>query len=261
MLNIYTAGTAPAGNLNVVSIFFSSALYICIVMIERYYYLEMDAIQVNQMMKSSRYELEALNLKVENEQRIRSIYHDMKNHYIAIDALLESGRIDEARNYMSTLSNAAQSQKTSVGTGNPILDQLLSEKLLAAQKEDIPFKIDLDYSLCGFISNVDTVIIFANILDNAIEAASRVDKDRRFIRIKGGCSAGCFLCVVSNSCTGELRFIYGLPATTKKDALNHGYGIKNIQKALSSYNGELNVSADEPGIFSLYITIPLVEKE
>ena len=223
MLQTYNAGIRPDDHLDLISIFFSSALYLCIVMIERYYYLEMDAVQVSQLMKSSQYELEALNLKVENEQQIRSIHHDMKNHYAA-------------------------------------LDQLLSEKTALAEKEEIAVTVDLDYRQCVFISNVDTVTIFANILDNSIEAASKASNGDRFIRIKGGCKAGCFLCMISNSCTGSPRFVHGIPVTTKKDALSHGYGIRNVQKALAKYSGELNVSAEE-GLFSLYLTIPLPAKE
>ena len=260
MLQTYNAGIRPDDHLDPISIFFSSALYLCIVMIERYYYLEMDAVQVSQLMKSSQYELEALNLKVENEQQIRSIHHDMKNHYAALDALLEDGNVAEARDYLRALGRDLQPRKATAGTGNLILDQLLSEKTALAEKEEISVTIDLDYRQCVFISNVDTVTIFANILDNSIEAASKASNGDRFIRIKGGCKAGCFLCMISNSCTGSPRFVHGIPVTTKKDALSHGYGIRNVQKALAKYTGELNVSAEE-GLFSLYLTIPLPAKE
>jgi sensor histidine kinase regulating citrate/malate metabolism len=220
----------------------------------------MDAVQVSQLMKSSQYELEALNLKVENEQQIRSIHHDMKNHYAALDALLEDGNVAEARDYLRALGRDLQPRKATAGTGNLILDQLLSEKTALAEKEEIAVTVDLDYRQCVFISNVDTVTIFANILDNSIEAASKASNGDRFIRIKGGCKAGCFLCMISNSCTGSPRFVHGIPVTTKKDALSHGYGIRNVQKALAKYSGELNVSAEE-GLFSLYLTIPLPAKE
>lgn len=260
MLQTYNAGIRPDDHLDLISIFFSSALYLCIVMIERYYYLEMDAVQVSQLMKSSQYELEALNLKIENEQQIRSIHHDMKNHYAALDALLEDGNVAEARDYLRALGRDLQPRKATAGTGNLILDQLLSEKTALAEKEEIAVTVDLDYRQCVFISNVDTVTIFANILDNSIEAASKASNGDRFIRIKGGCKAGCFLCMISNSCTGSPRFVHGIPVTTKKDALSHGYGIRNVQKALAKYSGELNVSAEE-GLFSLYLTIPLPAKE
>ena len=220
----------------------------------------MDAVQLNQLMKSSQYELEALNLKVANDQQIRSIHHDMKNHYAALDALLEDGNVAGARDYLRALGRELQPPKVPVGTGNLLLDQLLCEKMALAEKAETSFTVDLDYRQCGFISNVDTVTIFANILDNSLEASSKAAPGDRFIRIKGGRKAGCFLCVVSNSCTGSLRFVHGIPVTTKKDALSHGYGIRNVQKALAKYCGELNVSAEE-GLFSLYLTIPLPAKE
>jgi hypothetical protein len=260
MLQTYKAGIKPEDHLDLFAIFFSSALYLCIVMIERYYYLEMDAVQVSQLMKSSQYELEALNLKVANDQQIRSIHHDMKNHYAALDALLEDGNVAGARDYLRALGRELQPPKVPVGTGNLLLDQLLCEKMALAEKAETSFTVDLDYRQCGFISNVDTVTIFANILDNSLEASSKAAPGDRFIRIRGGCKAGCFLCSVSNSCTGSLRFVHGIPVTTKRDALSHGYGIKNVQKVLSKYSGELNVSAEE-GLFSLYLTIPLPAKE
>lgn len=259
MLGSYNAGTGRTEPM-IISLLLSGALYICIVMIERYYYLELDARQVREMILSSEYELKALRQKAENEEHIHSIYHDMKNHYMALDALLEQGKTGQAREYLHDLNTQAQWKRPETETGDPILDQLLSEKMHAAKEAGISVQAQVDYAACRFVSSVDTVIIFGNLLDNAIEAAARFDGKDRFISIRGGCSAGCFLGVISNSCRGDLRFVQGSPATTKKDTLQHGYGIKNVRKALAIYGGELNISV-EKDVFSAYITIPLIGQE
>ena len=154
-----------------------------------------------------------------------------------------------------------------------ILDQLLSEKTALAEKEEIAVTVDLDYRQCVFISNVDTVTIFANILDNSIEAASKASNGDRFIRSQrtqvefSALHLGNIQNIVDQRqqmVAGQADlsqvFFHGIPVTTKKDALSHGYGIRNVQKALAKYSGELNVSAEE-GLFSLYLTIPLPAKE
>ena len=50
--------------------------------------------------------------------------------------------------------------------------------------------------------------------------------------------------------------IQGLPVTTKKEKLEHGYGMKSIQEIVQKYNGQMQVRF-ENHTFILDILLPL----
>ena len=61
---------------------------------------------------------------------------------------------------------------------------------------------------------------------------------------------------IENCFDGELKFEKGLPVTTKKDVLYHGFGVKSIQNAAAKYGGTATITTRE-GWFELRVLIPL----
>ena len=61
---------------------------------------------------------------------------------------------------------------------------------------------------------------------------------------------------IENCFDGELKFEKGLPVTTKKDVLYHGFGVKSIQNAAAKYGGTATITTHE-GWFELRVLIPL----
>ena len=51
------------------------------------------------------------------------------------------------------------------------------------------------------------------------------------------------------------EFKDGLPVTTHRDKLMHGYGMKSIRMIVQRLGGELKIKA-ESGLFSLVLVIP-----
>ena len=60
---------------------------------------------------------------------------------------------------------------------------------------------------------------------------------------------------LENYYEGTLDMQGGLPRTRKKDAENHGYGLKSIYSIVHSYGGKIEVRTEEQ-IFYLEIMIP-----
>ena len=57
---------------------------------------------------------------------------------------------------------------------------------------------------------------------------------------------GDFLYVtVVNSFANALSFEGQLPKTTKKDAANHGFGMKSVRSSLKKYSGEMRISVED----------------
>ena len=96
------------------------------------------------------------------------------------------------------------------------------------------------------INNVDMCILLGNLLDNAVEACSRMSAQTdRFIdvdiRLKG-----MFLSVdIANSYSGLLNVNGGRYLTTKLKQESHGLGISNVERVVKKYEGRLTFTHDD----------------
>lgn len=169
---------------------------------------------------------------------IQMKYHDLKK-------MLE----DLRRCRVSEKELAAMEAEIDTGvlvqTGNEALSILLTEKKIQCMRGGIRFTCVADAA--GFSMDLlDLYALFANLLDNAIEAASRVpDPGKRVvsivIKVKGS-----FLSVhCENYYTGVIRLEDGLPLSSKEDSEFHGFGLRSAREIVRKYDGSLDVSFTE----------------
>ena len=113
----------------------------------------------------------------EKYTEMRTLKHDMNNHLSAILMLMDAGKNDEARKYITELTGVASRSATIRKTGIRALDLLLWNKVSQAAAENIrlDYRIDDEYSDVS-ISEYEICSLFANVLDNAIEAVRCIDK-------------------------------------------------------------------------------------
>lgn len=137
------------------------------------------------------------------------------------------------------------------------LDVALSSKVLACNSLGIMLTCLADGRCLSFMADGDIYALFGNILDNAIDAVSRLeDQELRAISLTVSNRDGFVLIEEENYFSGALVFSEGLPVTTKKEADYHGFGTRSIQMLTSKYGGNLNMRVDE-GIFHLSIMLPI----
>ena len=84
---------------------------------------------------------------------------------------------------------------------------------------------------------LDISTIFGNALDNAIEVCEKVPKEERFITMKAREKNHFLVIRVENSAPEESDGRH----TTKEDTFLHGFGLKNIQRAVEKYGGDCTV--------------------
>ena len=60
--------------------------------------------------------------------KLKRFRHDMKNHFVTISYLLEGGRIEEAKKYVSALNEHIIESSEIIDSGNYILDAIITEK-------------------------------------------------------------------------------------------------------------------------------------
>ena len=104
---------------------------------------------------------------------------------------------------------------------------------------EIPKKMQLDHGDIG--------VLYGNLVDNAVEACSKVPEEQRFVKIENKYQSGILLLVITNSKTGKKNKSL---KTTKKDNIRHGHGVQSVRKVVEKYNGTVSFT-DKGDIFEV----------
>lgn len=237
-------------------IFFSLTIFILIFLIVFLYskntmFLreqeQKDKMQIAQLQQQFAYYQERLK----DEEKVRFVYHDMKNHLLVLQRQINSPETAE-------MVEKLQSQVAMYGdyehTGNDILDIILKEKSETAREKHIALSVTADLNGVDFIEPLDVSTIFGNGLDNAIEASEKLPEEQRAILVKAGRVQNFFSVLIENSCLQNRE--YTKQRTTKSDDFLHGFGISNMRKAAEKYDGQLTIKCENEK-FTLKILIPI----
>lgn len=176
--------------------------------------------------------------------------HDLKHIIHRIEDKLTEEEV-------ASLKEAIQFYDANIKTGNKVLDVVLCEKAMLCQKNGIQFFCMADGKKLDFLTAVQTYTLFGNIIDNAVEAVQQVDNpDNKLISLLCRETNGGLEIEESNYFDGPLVLEDNLPATTKDNPNQHGFGIKSIKYIVELYGGKLSVRVED-NMFFLNIRFPL----
>jgi len=194
-------------------------------------------------------QLKAASSYRDSQEETRAFRHDIKNNLQVLLLMLYNGQDKEAIEYLEDMSGKLSSLTPKVITGDDMLDALVALKLKEMESKHIKFNIKgvIDGGI-GW-SPMDICAVFANALDNAIEAAAKVEEDKRFIDINIKKTDHNRLIEISNSCDGNVDTGAitgnGKNATSKKDKADHGYGTHNMINVAEKNNAIINFSCED----------------
>ena len=141
------------------------------------------------------------------------------------------------------LENIINIYDSNIKTNNDALDLILTEKSLLCQKKNISLKCVADCSKLNFIAEADLYSLFGNMIDNAIEAVTKLeDVNKRSISLIVRNALSCTSIFISNYYEGKINLDYnGTPKTTKVNNGYHGYGLKSIKLIVEKYHGDFKI--------------------
>lgn len=170
------------------------------------------------------------------DKQTRAFRHDVKNHLLVLERLLEKGETAAARSYLAQLAQAAQGLFFPSHTGNKAVDALLSSKLAAA--EAVRITCDCPIPPRSGVTDLDWCILLANAIDNALAANRALPPRARFLSLNGRRQGSFYLLQVENACKPDLA------------APVYGTGLANMQAVAEKYGGTMTVQASD-GVFRL----------
>ena len=200
--------------------------------------------------EQSRANIEAINVKC----------HDLRHQ---IRHLGEAGGAGAAAVDPAALADIAREvdvYDSTVRTGNDALDTILTEKRLLCTREGVSLSVVADGGALAMMSAADIYSFFGNALDNAIEAAEKIDDAAaRSISVVVRQAAGVASIHVENrfaaSNAPQVR-ADGLLATSKSDTTAHGFGVRSMRLTVERYGGTLATLA-QGDTFHVNAILPL----
>ena len=189
--------------------------------------------------------------RLQEEERVRSIYHDLKNHLLLLSAQTQPK--EDLQNSIQGLKNQIREYENYYHTGNEFLDIIIRDKARAAQARNIDFSAVISLRDGAFLEPFDISTIFGNALDNSIEASEKLPEDRRLITVKAARIRDLLMITVKNNTLPQASIPRG---TTKSNPFVHGFGLSNLKNAVQKYEGQCSLKAED-GVFTLKIAIPI----
>ncbi|MBQ3544451.1 MAG: GHKL domain-containing protein [Lachnospiraceae bacterium] len=200
-------------------------------------------------------ELEHFSKYKEQQEETRRFRHDILNHLNAIESLIKTDKTEKAKEYVGSLLSEVSELSQGVVTGDEMLDCIVSQKWETMKKKNINFYLEgvLDKGLKW--EAIDICGVFANALDNAIEACEKVEEEKEIymhlkktnsfysIEIKNS------MVLVTDKFKLEKRF------TTKEDKALHGFGLENICRTVNKYGGTVSTECVD-NHFVLNLIVP-----
>ena len=122
--------------------------------------------------------------------------------------------------------------------GNAMINEELKESVM--REKGISVTIKVDNVNLNFLAPIDITTIFGNLLDNAIEAAEKLEGGK-YISIKIGSYHKMIAASIENNC-GEVKWKNGFPVSAK--GKGGGIGLLNVQSSVKKYDGNLILKSD-----------------
>lgn len=204
--------------------------------------LNSDNIKDNELTTSKK----KLEHKCNIISKLRSQKHDYLKHLQVVYSLLNTGLNEDAKNYITNISNSFRSKNSRYGKVS-YLDAIGSLKY----EECLVKNISFDMYVQDFIDNLDIEpnemsSVLLNIIDNAIDSLSDLSKNNKYIKVLAYEDEFQYIISIKNNgpkiYNTEMVFTEGF---STKSGQNRGYGLYLVKNILDKYGYYIFIDSDD----------------
>lgn len=207
--------------------------------------------------------------KLEREKEIlEQVLAEEKEQYLKLSEANKSLRYanHDLQKYMNVVREIVNDEGDGKLTGDDVMNRILRQKESETEKKGIRFISEKNGRFSLRLTNAEIIRLLTNLLDNAIEAAERCEREP-FVSVcigvqeTDGCSGSGaqetgnrVRIEINNSKKPEEKPLEKDMATSKSDKEHHGYGMRIIREIVERYEGHLEVE-DRGDVFAVIVEV------
>lgn len=170
-------------------------------------------------------------------QSVRSIRHDLKQHFQVALTMLHSGKINEAVDYMEKYNDTVlDGILNKVFCDNDVVNYIINSKSKICSDRHIKIYIYIANEIPEF-SDLDLCVLLGNALDNAIEGVSGDGNNEIYLELRN--VDNFFMISVKNTIINSVLEYNPNLISTKNEKELHGLGILSMKEVVQKYNGSI----------------------
>lgn len=171
--------------------------------------------------------------------------HDFKQHILIMNSMVDSKEYEPLSCYIKNIFDRNEKfNYRFINTGNLIIDAIINNKYNKALSLNIEFLSNLFIPENLKINEHELGVVLGNILDNAIEAAEKVEIRNKFVEVFiKYYTSETLMVIVKNAYDGKRDFTK--MRTTKKHKKDHGFGLESVREIMHKNNGFFQIKYDE----------------
>ncbi len=162
----------------------------------------------------------------------QKIVHDMNRHLRVLRDSIQQTQDKQSERYITDLEEIASQLVPPIRNQNRILEIILNTIFERCREKNIKLEMDIEDFSLDFLSDIDIIAIFSNLLDNAIDACDAIDKGKE-IKVSLNKCLNLMILEVTNFV--QPNHIVSLNRSAKTGHM--GLGITIINQAVEKYNG------------------------
>lgn len=208
--------------------------------------------KINEQYKLNAFKLQSLLEKEQYFEELQKYKHDIKNNLLTLLYLYENEEYITAKNYLEKLVGKLDYTKECLQLSDHlIINAILNDKI--RKNTHIKFKVSCKCSDSLFIEDVDLNMLLSNVLDNAIEYLNSHNMVDKYIDVNIIEHQNILIVSVKNPTYKSFKYDSNM-GTTKKDKLNHGYGLSIVKNIVNRYDGNVEFESSN-NTFSVNILL------
>jgi hypothetical protein len=181
------------------------------------------------------------------------LHHDLKYHLKITDELLQSGKAQEAGQYLAAVKSQIPEENMHYYCLNHAVNALLSSYAKRCKELDIKYDVNVIMPEMLSVPDYDICTILGNLLENAFEACKKLEKGREItLTIKTDDSR--LAIMAKNTFDGVVSEKNGKLSSTKKGG---GLGLPGIKTIVDSHDGYMLTEWDKT-TFTAYLIVNAV---
>lgn len=230
----------------------------CVLMLfEAFAYVRMKK-RVEIELKYKNEEIQRLMKITELNKSCHEIVHNTFYYLKLIDQLAIENKNKEIIEIVESLTGKLAQKELYDYSNYKVLNTILCEYSEKAKQFKIKFDAYVEPGcVLWHISDVDIAIMLGNLLDNAVEAASKTEEATIAVRIFMHQNGEMCIIKIVNDYNEKLRMKEGKLLSTKEEGGGlHGIGIKSISKTAEQYKGFFSYYV-EKGKFNAVLVLPI----